>query len=204
MTGYLVVSVEQMIEQLGDEKCRNIFSRFSCPLNLDVEDFIRDGNKIIEFTRQRIAMSYVVLAPYKKKPAIVGYFTVANKNILIAQSALSNTLRKRIAKFATFDQMARSFRLACPLIAQMGKNYDSGYNTLITGAELLALACRKVKQAQTIIGGKTVYLECEDAPKLKSFYRDNGFFEIGMRRLDGDEEPYHKEKHLVQMLRYLG
>ena len=41
----------------------------------------------------------------------------------------------------------------------------------IKGSELLTFACNEVRKAQRIIGGKVVYLECEDTPKLINFYR---------------------------------
>ena len=78
MTGYTIVSVEEIVKQLGEERCEGILSQFSCPLNKDVESFIRDKHKVIEFTRQRIAMTYVVIASFREKPVIVGYFTIIN------------------------------------------------------------------------------------------------------------------------------
>ena len=42
--------------------------------------------------------------------------------------------------------------MSTPLIAQLGKNYQHGYNTLITGDELLKLACDKVKEIQLSLG----------------------------------------------------
>ena len=49
--------------------------------------------------------------------------------------------------------------MSTPLIAQLGKNYQHGYNTLITGDELLKLACDKVKEIQLSLGGRFVYLD---------------------------------------------
>lgn len=37
-----------------------------------------------------------------------------------------------------------SFVIVAPLIAQLGKNYANGYNKLITGDELLAMALEKL------------------------------------------------------------
>jgi len=66
MTGFTIVALEKMLGQLGEEKCEHILSQFSCPLNKDVEEFIQSKKKIIEFSKQKIAMSYLVLASYKK------------------------------------------------------------------------------------------------------------------------------------------
>lgn len=89
------------------------------------------------------------------------------------------------------------------MIAQLGKNYDNGFGQLIKGDELLKLACDSVKEAQKIIGGKIVYLECEDVLKLTDFYESNGFVFFGKRQLDRDETERIHGKYLVQMLKYL-
>lgn len=40
---------------------------------------------------------------------------------------------------------------------------------------------------------------CEDIPKIKDFYRDNGFIEFAKRELDKSETDL-KGKYLIQML----
>ena len=90
-----------------------------------------------------------------------------------------------------------------PLIAQLGKNYDNNYNTLITGDELLKMAIDKVIEAQQIIGGKIVYVECEDIDFLTRFYTTNGFVVFGKRPLDKDERTDMSGSHLIQLLKYL-
>jgi hypothetical protein len=42
VTGYKVVVLKDMIEELGEDKVKNILSLFSCPLNLDAESFLRN------------------------------------------------------------------------------------------------------------------------------------------------------------------
>ena len=68
---------------------------------------------------------------------------------------------------------------------------------------MLKLACDKVKFVQGEIGGRIVYLECEDKEKLIQFYSDNGFVAFGIRRLDKDEVNIIDGSYLVQMLKYL-
>jgi len=53
------------------------------------------------------------------------------------------------------------------------------------------------------VGGKIVYLECEDKPKLKDFYTENGFVVFGERKLDRDEMDDFEDTYLIQMLKYL-
>jgi len=102
-----------------------------------------------------------------------------------------------------FDPEFKRYTLAAPLIAQLGKNYYNGYNKLISGDELLKMACDKVSESQRIIGGKIVYLECEDKVKLIEFYSSNGFVAFGKRKLDRDETEVMQGEYLIQMLKYL-
>lgn len=108
-----------------------------------------------------------------------------------------------MAKFGQFDQMIQRYTISAPLIGQLGKNYANGYDKLITGDELLKLALDKVREMQYIIGGKIVYLECEQKDKLIEFYESNGFVNFGCRTLDRDETDKLYGDSLVQMLRYM-
>ena len=201
MSGYIGINLKEMIEQIGEVETKSILSDFSCPLNLDVEHFLK--NTAIEFAKQSIASTYLVMASYKERYVLVGYFTLANKIFCIDKDSLPNRKwRGRIAKFGQFDTSIKRYTLSAPLIGQLGKNYSHSYNTLITGDELLKLALDKVKEMQNIVGGKIVYLECEDKPRLIEFYSQNGFVNFGNRTLDRDETNLSGD-YLVQMLKYM-
>ena len=106
-------------------------------------------------------------------------------------------------KFAIYDKDSRCYSIALPLIGQLGKNYYNNYNNLISGEILLKLACDKVRETQDLIGGRFVFLECEDKSKLKDFYENNGFVCFGKRNLEKDERDKNKGDYLLQMLRDL-
>ncbi len=179
-----------MSEVIGEQELRNIISDFSCPMNADVETFLIRSASL--FAKQGIAATHLVFASYQGKQCLAGYFTLANKHFHIAidKRGMNSELRRRLAKFGA------------PLIAQLGKNYSSGYDKLITGRELLKMACNTVRDIQLALGGRFVYLECEDKPGLVEFYESNGFYNFGQRQLDPDETGL-KGKYLVQMLKYL-
>ena len=200
MTGYRLVNLKIMVEELGVESVKGILSHFSCPLNEDVEVFLR--SKAIAFAEQGFSQTHLVFSSYKDKPALAGYFTLANKYITVSGRKLSGTLRKRISRFSTFDNKLRSYCLSAPLIAQLGKNYAVADGTLITGDELLLLACQKVSRIQIDLGGRFAYVECEDKPKLVQFYTENGFCEFDHRRLDRDETGLEGH-YLVQLIKYI-
>ena len=204
MTGYRVVNLKILIEELGEDTAKSILSNFSCPLNPDVEFFL--AKKAIDFSKNGWAQTHLVFASYKEEWVLVGYFALANKYIHISDKRLgksSSSLRRRIARFATHDKDLKSYILVAPLIAQLGKNYQNGYNSLITGSELLDEACEKIKKLQIDLGGRFAYLECEDKSKLIDFYSRNGFCEFDHRLLDRDEEDKLEGKYLVQMLKYI-
>src|SRR5699024_9384884 len=135
---------------IGEESAKALLSNFSCPLNQDVEFFLKQ--KAIEFSKQGLSQTHLVFASYKGNPEIVGYFCLANKYITVQREKLSKTLRKRISKFSVLDQSVDYYCLSAPLIAQLGKNFKNGMNTLISGDELLQMACEKVSRIQLDLG----------------------------------------------------
>lgn len=198
LTGFLKVSLDMLMEEIGEEPTKEILSDFSCPLNPDVEGFLK--RKAMEFEKQRISRTQLVFASYKNKTVLVGYYTLATKSFNITKATLSASTRKKITKFATYNPDIKAYILPAPLIGQLGKNFRNGYNKLISGDELLKMACDDVQLTQSILGGKVVYLECEDKPFLLDFYGANGFVEFDRRKLDRDETDIDGEV-LVQMLR---
>ena len=204
MTGFKVVNLAVLVEEIGEDAAKGILSDFSCPLNKDVEYFLQ--HKSIDFAVQGWAQTHLVFASYKGEPVLVGYFALANKYIRVSTKVMgrhSNTLRRRIAKFAHFDKDLESYIFSAPLIAQLGKNYANGYDKLISGDELLAEACDRISRIQFDLGGRFAYVECEDKPALIEFYTKNGFCEFDHRMLDVDETETLDGKYLVQMLKYI-
>lgn len=202
MTGFKVVNLSYLVEVHGEDATKSILSQFCCPQNMDVEKFLRVN--AIEFAKHGWSQTHLVFASYKKEPVLVGYFTLTNKYIMInADKKMSKTLRKRISAFATYDPNIKKYCMTAPLIAQLGKNYADDYNKLISGDELLAIACDKIKSIQVDLGGKFTYLECEDKPALTDFYQKNGFYNFGKRYLEKDEINDFDTQYLIQMIKYL-
>ncbi len=177
MLNIVQTSILEMIEIYGEDKCKSILSSFHCPLNQDVENFLH--NKAIAFAKQYLAMTFLVFITYNKQLLPVGYYTLANKFLSLSDTTISKTIQKKIFKFAQLEPYSKQYFVPIPLIAQLGKN--DKYSELISGEQLLTLACNRVKKAQKIIGGKMVYIECASNPKLHSFYSANGFSEFGQR-----------------------
>jgi len=103
---------------------------------------------------------------------------------------------RKIQQFGVHDEEANIYSIPTPLIAQLGKNYAGDLNMRLSGGALLEAACNKVASIQDELGGRLVYIECENTPKLIDFYLKNGF-----RRIDGGI-PQNPDV-LIKMIRYL-
>ena len=207
---FYVVALGDMLDTIGEDNVKNILSSFSCPKNLDVQNFLRD--KAILFSQKGFAKTYLVYWVSEnnifgeKQKELVGYYAIAIKDITIQRKInnkriISKDWRKICAQANTKTNESIC-KLSAILIGQIGKNFKNGNELLIKGSDLLGLALKKVKEVQEMAGGKITYLECEESEKLIKFYEENGFSVIGSRVLDGDEVDV-KGTRLVQLYRYL-
>lgn len=200
ITGFWQSNLRDLLAELGEERTSEILSAFECPLNPDVQSFLRE--KAILFSKNGYASTYLVFASYQGSVVLIGYYALAMKAVVIKGSLLSSQWRGRLRRFAFYDSDLKQFTLSLPLIGQLGKNYAHHYDRLISGDDLLGIACETVREIQLMSSGKMVYLECEDVLPLTSFYERNGFFRFANRNLDGDERDLSQTPYLVQMIKY--
>lgn len=199
--GYNNVNLELMVSAIGEEETMEIISSFSCPQNKEVEHFLL--RKAVEFAKQRLAATYLVFLSYKDEPVLGGYYTISSRAAIFDLGSIkSNTLKRRISKFAQYNPETKRSSVQLTLIGQIGKNYTNQYNKLITGEELLEICLNQIREIQLAIGGALIMVECEDEPKLHAFYDKKGFVTVGTRDLDGDETDL-KGTYLVQKIYYL-
>ena len=57
MAGYSILSLSDIIEEKGEDFCREILSSFSCPKNGDVERFLTKRSAI-DFAKQGISQTF--------------------------------------------------------------------------------------------------------------------------------------------------
>ena len=198
---YTVVNLINLINEIGETETKSVLSNFNCSLAPDVEEFIRE--KAVDFSQRGWAQTHLVFTMRKKDLVLVGYFTLALKIITVPAGNISKSVQKRISSFSTYDMAIDAYCLSAPLIAQLGKNFQNNYNTLITGSDLLTIACDKVSSIMQDLGGRFTYIECEDKPALIDFYKRNGFFEFDRRTLNPKEKGLFSSQYLVQMLRHI-
>ena len=199
-TLYVEINLAELLKGIGEDETKHILSSFYCPLNSDVESFLK--TKAIEFSKQGIAKTQLVFwaSEDEAEKELVGYYALATKSFSIRKNDVSKSAYRRISKYGTYDDRIKECTVPSILIGQLGKNYADGNNCLISGAELLELAINRIRTIQNQTGGRYTYLECEDKPKLLDFYTQNGFTSFGRRTLDKDETNI-SGSYLIQLLR---
>ena len=182
--------------KLGEEKLRQLLSEFSCPLNVDVQHFLRQ--QAIEFSKKHQAVTYLVLSV--EDAELLGYFSITIKPLVVRAEPFSNTVRRKLARFSEMDRREQTYNIAAYLIAQLGKNYSDRAKDRITGHELLEAAIRQLQILQYQVGGMVAFVEADDNEKLLSFYENYGFKRFDTRQTTSSEDEPHE---LVQLLRLL-
>ena len=194
---YNVTNLDSLYEALGEKKLQEIFNDFKCDKNIEVEKFLKE--KAIMLSKQGISKTYIVTTCIEEKNIIVGYFSIANKMTKIKKDFFGGKTKRRFERFAETSKSTDTYFASLPLIGQLGKNFRNNYDKYITGDILLRLACKQVREVQKMIGGRFVFLECEDIPNLKEFYESNGFMCYNKRKLDKYESE-NNVKYLLQMI----
>lgn len=199
--GYKVINLMDIYNAIGEEKTKEVLSQFKCELNKDVEYFLKE--KAIEFSKKDISRTFIVMSQYKEEDVIVGYFAISSKDTTIRKHMLSKSKRRIFSRYSQHSEVSNVYTLTLPLIGQLGKNYNNEYDKLISGDVLLKFALDKIKKIQHLMGGRFVFLECEDNEKVKTFYESNGFVCYDKRNLEKDELDKNSGKYLLQMLKDL-
>ena len=193
MISYTVQNIIDLMESLGEEAVNDILSGFSCPINPEIESFVR--NKSIDFAKRKISITYLLLdSAYK----VLAIFTLTHKAISIDTDTTSGTFRKKVARYAEIDNDTGKYTVSAFLIAQFGKNMSPEIEGVPSGTELMVCAMKALLKARHMIGGGVVYLECEDKPALLHFYQNesNKFQPFGTRTSIQDNTNY------IQLLRF--
>ena len=197
---YRIINIRRYIgnenPELGEDELRQILSEFSCPMNPDVERFLKYSS--IEFAKKNQSVTYLVFFVADGK--LLGYFTLALKPLTVRGETVSNTVKRKLLRVSELDKKSDTYTMSAYLIAQLGKNYSEKDGKMITGAELLGLAWDKIKATQYMFGGMVTFLEAENEEKLLSFYRESRFSQFDTRQTTSDTDESHE---LVQLLRLL-
>ena len=179
-----VISLRQF-ESAGGLSDGYSFEDFSCPLNGEVQDFLR--KKAVHSLHLGASMTYLVYDNMSSR--LLGYFTLVLKPFSIEREKLSKTKCRLIERFADVDK--NRYTAAVYLIAQIGKNFSLDDGERISGDELLELAFEKLYAARELVGGKLVLVERDmKSPELVKFYTRWNFQSWNERHDDKDRVDY--------------
>lgn len=188
---YFVVNImEYLCDAPMEEILLDLCSLYECPLNRDVESFLKKS--AVDFAKKHQAVSYLVFS--QKNGAFLGYFSLAIKTISVKAQNVSRTVQRKLSRMSTLDD--GEYSIPAYLIAQLGKNFQLGLNDSIPGSELLSLAMEQILLLQHGVGGVLCVLECENKKQLLDFYcAQNHFVEFGTRNAKATD------KTLLQLLK---
>jgi hypothetical protein len=192
---YKTDSLLDMIADFGEEGTAEILSSFSCPLNPEIESFLKE--KAITFTKSALARTYIVYKISDGTAIMAGYFALTPKPVLIKDfSMVSKSFEKKVRWYSETYPEYDAQAISVYMIAQLSKNFTSEAIGLITGDELLTIAMSKIADIHADLGGKFVCVECFDTPVLTEYYRRNDF-----RRLQDRVTNKETGEYLAQLLR---
>lgn len=181
-----VTNIFDSLDLLGEENLKLELSRFVSAKNPDIEEFIKE--KAIAFAKGKLSITYILSD--MEDGAILGYFTLTHKSLMVSSEKLSKTAQKRLMRYASFDVETRNYTASAFLLAQFGKNYGVDNGKRISGSEMMKYVDIILLDVQRRIGGGIMYLDCEDKEKLKEFYERENFKKSGERFSAEDSKKY--------------
>lgn len=187
MSNYAVMNILDFMDAIGEDSLRAVLSEFSCPKNLEIQEFMQKN--AIEFAKKKTSITYLLVDDEYR---IHGIFAVTHKALQVMSREMSGTVRKKLQRYAQEDEETGELTLSAFLIGQFGKNYQYDDLPTITGVQLMDAAFEVLESVQHQIGGGVVYLECEEKPQLLEFYQNeaNRFRIFGERYSERDQTKY--------------
>ena len=172
-------TLPQFIAIMGENKAKEALSSFSVGRNKDVENFIR--NNAFSYQSSNNARTYIIV---DESFMVSGYFTLAMACMEIPDG-ISKNLKKRMQGFGRYSADS----VPCFLIGQIARE-DTTPQQMLHLSDMLNIAIDYILQAQEIVGGRFISLDCLDA--LVPLYEKHGFQKTG------------KTGDLNQMIMFIG
>ena len=85
-----VTNILDSLDLLGEENLKIELSRFVSAKNPDIEEFIKE--KAIEFAKGKLSITYILSD--MEDGAMLGYFTLTHKSLMVSGDRLSKTTQK--------------------------------------------------------------------------------------------------------------
>lgn len=99
----------------------------------------------------------------------MAYFAVTFKDLYLADKKISKTQIKKIDGISKETERISAF-----LIGQIGKNHSVHENPINLQA-ILDEVYGVIAEAKELIGGRIIFLECENNERLIQHYKNHGF-----------------------------
>jgi hypothetical protein len=154
-----------LLKEFNDDERLKLLSSFSCPLNLDVEDFLL--KKAARFQQSDKARTYLILS--EETGVILAYFSLSFKELSLNNFEVSKKTVRKLDGINKHSEKIQSY-----LIGQIGKN-DSIENNTLRLKDIMEIIWGIINEAQSLVGGRVVILECQNIEKLVNIYKAEGF-----------------------------
>ncbi|MEG0693342.1 MAG: hypothetical protein RR444_09720 [Oscillospiraceae bacterium] len=162
------LTIQENNGMISKEDIKKILADFSCPLNDDVEDFMR--NKAYDFDRTGISRTYLIYAIVNKVPHLCGIYSLTPGVIELDERLSKNERKKILGTTYPIGKKVKTY-----LIGQLSKNYKDNNNRFITGEILLELAFDRIRKNNKTLPSTVVHIDCKDIDYLNHFYERFGF-----------------------------
>lgn len=179
-----LISLSKLISSgdLSTGSLRKALHALKCPRDMDVERYLHQY--AITNEKNGSSRTYLVIDKRqlddKKKLRVVAYFTLA---ITVTDfSGIDEGNRKDYLGFIP-KRSAQDY-FAGYLLAQIGRSQDYSHEQFDC-KELMDEAESRVAEAIDLVGGRVIYLDCKNTPKLISLYEHQGYTVLYIRE-DGD------------------
>ena len=157
----MVIQLQRIINRDTPKFISESVARFKCR-DKDVETFLQ--HKAFDFERRNKSRTYLI---FDEKRTLLGYYALSIKSLPFGADASKAAIK-------SIDGYSKDVKsVGIILIGQFGK--DTLLAKEVKGAHLLELCMVSVYQAQRIIGGRYVMLECQNIEEEKERLSGSGF-----------------------------
>ncbi|WP_455224503.1 hypothetical protein [Granulicatella sp.] len=163
---------QKIRRKIRDEFSSIVSAQVSFGENEEMLEYLKSMAITTELTHKSRNFVIIDQEVSEEKFEILGFFTLALKNINVQELDEEN---KKSFVLSGKNSSKLNF-ISGILIAQFGRNLQF---KKITGQQVMELVLEKIQLAQSIIGGKMVYLDSVNRDKVISFYESFGFIKYG-------------------------
>lgn len=132
MSNYTTINILDLLEAVGEDETKEILSDFQCPMNREIEIFLRKN--AVDFAKRKMSITYLVV---NEVGQLIAYFTLTHKPAFVPNVLLSKSSRKKMERHARLDEETKAYSVSAFLIAQFGKNEKFRKVTECSGNDLM-------------------------------------------------------------------